>query len=320
MLFAPGGIAFRWPMGYPLVLAIGCLFFSFPFISLAQVEERRAVEEDALEEGVRLATKRVNAAFNSGKADEIAAMFLPQGELVDEEGTVYQGRESIEELLTAFFEAFPGAQSEMAIDVIRPISPQLVMEEGRRTVTGGNEGGTAHHRYLAVRVLADGDWKFASLREFADDPPLTPRDHLEPLGWLVGEWISEGRDAPVKVTFRWSDDNQFLLGEYAIGPETGHALKTTQRIGWDAVAGRVRSWMFDSDGGISEGNWTFMDDSWVIKSVTALPDGLSGSATITITPLGPQRFRMRGTDRIVGGRIVEDFDVEVTRPPPSAAP
>lgn len=314
MQCAPGDLVGRNPLGNFLPLALSCLMFGIPFVSAVQAEE-----EGSVEGAIRQATERASVAFNSGQAEQLAGMFLPQGELVDEEGTVYQGHQAISELLTAFFEAFPEAQGEMAPDVIRPISPTLVIEEGTRRVTGGRQGGIAQHRYLAVRVLEENEWKIASLREFADDPPLTPRDHLESLAWIVGDWLSEGSDTVVRISFRWSDDQQFLLGDYVLGPDAERQLKTSQRIGWDAVAGRFRSWMFDSDGGISEGNWTSTEDSWVIKSVTSLPDGLSGSATITITPLGTNRFRMRGTDRIMGGELLDDFDVEVTRPPPPAA-
>ena len=47
--------------------------------------------DDAAIAAVRKSDEQLVAAFNAGKADEVAGMFLPKGELIDEEGTVYQG-------------------------------------------------------------------------------------------------------------------------------------------------------------------------------------------------------------------------------------
>ena len=77
-------------------------------------------------------------------------------------------------------------------------------------------------------------------------------------------------------------------------------MKSTQRIGWDPLAGKVRSWMFDSDGGYADGLWTLVEDAWVIKSSAVMPDGQTGSATVTMLPKGTDRFVMKGTERIVG--------------------
>ncbi len=49
-------------------------------------------------------------AFNDGKVDELVAMFVPTGELVDEQGTIHRGPQEIKALLTAFFKKFPGAR------------------------------------------------------------------------------------------------------------------------------------------------------------------------------------------------------------------
>ena len=48
-------------------------------------------------------------AFNSGDAKALGELFMEQGELIDENGTVTSGRKAITALFQAFFEKFPKA-------------------------------------------------------------------------------------------------------------------------------------------------------------------------------------------------------------------
>jgi hypothetical protein len=95
-------------------------------------------------------------------------------------------------------------------------------------------------------------------------------------------------------------------------------MKSSQRIGFDPLTGKVRSWMFDSDGGFADANWTPVEDSWVIKSSAVLPDGLTGSATVTVTPIDKDHFTLKGTERIVGDERDDDFEFKVARQAPAA--
>lgn len=261
--------------------------------------------------GARLAT-----AFNAGNVDEVSAMFLPDGELVDEEGTVYQGEAEIKGLLTAFFEKFPKAKLSTEVESIRVLGP-IAIEDGTRTISTEDGSVTSQFRYIAVWSKSDRGWQLASCRDIADDPAPTPQEYLEPLAWIVGEWINEGADGKVAITYRWSEDKNFLLGTFRCSPADGPSRRSEQRIGWDPAAGRIRSWLFDADGGFSEGHWTVVDDGAVIKSASVNPDGSTASATLTLVPTSTDRFTISGTDRIVGDEREEDFEIHVVRHPPT---
>jgi hypothetical protein len=47
-----------------------------------------------------------------------------------------------------------------------------------------------------------------------------------------------------------------------------------------------------------------------------LPDGQTGSATVTLTPLGKDRYSLKGTDRFSGDERADDFEHIVTRRSP----
>jgi hypothetical protein len=152
-----------------------------------------------------------------------------------------------------------------------------------------------------------------------DDEP-SAHDRLEPISWLVGDWVDEDPDAQVVISCRWSDDKSYVMVNYEtnIGGKAG--IKTTQRIGWDPLTARVHSWIFDSDGGYGQGQWTRVDTAWIIKSTAVLPDGETGSATIVIEPAGPDKFTLKGLDRILGDDTLPDVEVTIVRKPPQPAP
>jgi len=79
----------------------------------------RAGAEDRAAPNSEAATFEAMAAgfqklFNEGKAAELAASFLPDGELIDDEGNLYRGREELQDLFKKFFTTFPDAKLKLS--------------------------------------------------------------------------------------------------------------------------------------------------------------------------------------------------------------
>jgi len=273
--------------------------------SVAAVVQRVAAEADATVK-----------AFNAGDAAGLAAMFIDDGELVDENGTVTESRAEITALFKRFFERFPKATLEMEVTDVREVGDDVVIEEGVRRITTDQAAAAAQVRYVAVRTKQGDRWPLASYREFSDDPLPTPAEMLSALDWIVGDWVDESPEGRTQISYRWSEDGNFLIGEYNLSVGGQPASKSVQRIGWDPVEGTLRSWTFDSDGGFSEGEWLGTDDGWVVKSEATLPDGTIGSATVSIRPSDADHFVVESTDRIVGGAEEPDFKLTIARKPP----
>jgi uncharacterized protein (TIGR02246 family) len=277
-----------------------------------------ASKESADEQAVRQITRDFVKAFNAGNADKAAALFLADADLVDDAGNVHKGA-AIKDLLAGFFEKFPGATSSMTADSVRMVTPGLAIEEGRRVVSTQEDRPSAATRYTWVMVKQQGAWKIASGREVDDDDSLSPHERLKPLSWLVGDWVDEGSDAVVQISCRWSEDTNYLLVDFNAQIQGKAALKSKQRIGWDPLTQKVKSWVFDSDGGHGEGLWTQVENHWVIKSTAVLPDGQTGSATIVLEPQGKDSYLMKGFDRIRGKSAERDFELKIVRRPPEPA-
>jgi uncharacterized protein (TIGR02246 family) len=274
-----------------------------------------ASAQDEIVNEVASVEEALTAAFNAADVDAVVGTFLPEGELIDEAGVLYRGHNELRELFSQYFAQFPEAKLSLRIDSIRKVGDQVAIEEGTRFLTAGDSA-FAQVRYIATLAKQDGKWKLASIREFDDQPAPTPGDRLQALAWLVGDWVSEGSELAVRISYRWDEDNQFLIGKFHATRGGQVVLKTEQRIGWDPLTGKFRSWLFDSDGGFGGGIWTPTADGWVIKSESTETSGSVGYATVVYRQLDDDRYQMIGTDRLIGNEMAEDFDVTVTRAPP----
>jgi uncharacterized protein (TIGR02246 family) len=262
--------------------------------------------------------EKLTTAFNAGNVSGVSGLFHPDGELIDEAGTIYQGRAEIETLAQAFFAKYPGVQMVAQVDSLRPLGPVVVME-GTRGVTTQDGKEVALIRFSAVWSRGEGGYQLVSLRDFADQLSLGPKDALQPLAWLIGDWVNEGSDAHVKISYRWSPDGNFILGDIEVHLAADKAkISSSQRIGWDARLGKIRSWIFDADGGFGESVWTSLGDSWLIRSTAVTPDGQSGMARVELIPIAADRYLLRGSDRMIGDVPEEDYELTVVKRPPAA--
>src|SRR5215471_15783688 len=139
-----------------------------------------AGQDDADSKVIRAADEQLVKAFNAGKADDLAALFLPTGELIDEDGHLYQGQAELKGLFTKYFAKFPGASLTLEVESIRVIGP-IAIEEGTRHMATKDNTAKAEVRYLTVRSKAAAGWPIASIREFGADPIPEPSERLQAL-------------------------------------------------------------------------------------------------------------------------------------------
>jgi hypothetical protein len=238
--------------------------------------------------------------------------------MIDENGVTHRGHEQLRALFGDFFARFPEAKMRLELEDIRQITPDLATADLVREVTTSQGGDRAVTRCFLTLLRQEGIWQIACIRDVAADNELSPRRQLEPLEWMVGDWVDEGADSLIRIHGDWSEDGNFLLLDYQVQRAGEPAMSSRQRIGWDPVQEQIRSWMFDADGGFGNALWTRVAQTWVVKSNAVLPDGATGSATFVIEPQGQDRFVMRGLDRILGDEVQPDVELTIVRKPPQS--
>ena len=239
-------------------------------------------------------------AFNAGDAEAAAATYTESALVVDEEGNRVEGRDAVREQYAAGFAEAPGRTIAIRVDSFRFLGPETALEEGEATIQPAGDGGSPElSRFTVVYVKQDGRWLQAAVRdEFVGGP--TPHERLQELEWMIGEWVNESQEAIVQTTCKWTDDGNFLVRDFTMKTQGEPVLSGTQRIGWDPVRKQIRSWVFDSEGGFGQGEWTRNGDQWIIKAEGIRQDGQHASATNIITFLGVDRASWQSVDRTIG--------------------
>ena len=97
----------------------------------APVEQSRANDEQA----IRLEGAAYAKAANAHDAKALAALFVPAGEIVNQEGHAVQGRQAIEETFAACFAANPSLQISVSTQSIRFVTPSVAIEDGDSRIT-----------------------------------------------------------------------------------------------------------------------------------------------------------------------------------------
>jgi uncharacterized protein (TIGR02246 family) len=275
-------------------------------------------KNSADEEAIRKTSETFARAYGAGDAKAVAAHFTPDAEYVDERGNLFEGRQAIEEALTTFFAESPGYQLDVDIDKIRFVSPGVAIEDGTTTLTSREGAATDYSHYTTVHVKTAGKWLAASVREHAPKDRREHRAQLQQLEWLLGDWVDEDDDSIVEFTCQAVDNGNFLLRQFTVKIAGEEAMSGTQRIGWDPVSGKLRAWIFDSEGGYAEGTWHRDGDSWVLKTTGVTADGQTASGTSIYTFDSNHIMTWQSVDHEIAGVQLPDSEVVtiVHKPPP----
>ncbi len=258
-------------------------------------------------------------AYNARDAKSLAEMFSPDAQMIDADGTTVQGREDILKAFEDIFTNEPEGLIETEVTDLRYLGPAVAIETGRTVLIPAPDQPAVVNEYTAVHMKSkEGKW----LMTMARDTPTEVNDQTEnliPLSFLIGDWVDESADAVVKTTYDWSDGDKFIVGKFSVQLQGEEAFSGTQRIGWDPLARKVRSWVFDSNGGFQEGLWTNVEDQWLVNYRGVSGEGEVTSGTSVMTMLDINRWSWQSRDRIVGNEVLEDTpEVLVVRkaPPP----
>ena len=132
-------------------------------------------------------------------------------------------------------------------------------------------------------------------------------EHLKELNWLVGSWQDTDDNSDIDLKFRWSINKNYLIEQFTVKVLDRDEMEGLQVIGWDPNLKRVRSWVFDSDGGFREGTWSKEGDNWVASMASTLADGKKASSVDVYTKLDDSNFTFAMDSRDVDGELLPDI-------------
>lgn len=257
--------------------------------------------------------------FDKGDAEGLASRFTEGARIIDEDGRITEGREAIEARFAETFEADPGTRLSLVTESIRFLTADVAMEEGVATLkpAEGEAGVLETSRYSVVYVKRDGRWLQASERDYALNTVKSPREHLQQLSWMIGEWMSEDSGTVVKSSCRRAENEAFLLLDFTILVEGRSVQSGVQRIGWNPINKQFKSWVFDSDGGFGEGSlYRVGERDWLQKVSGVNGEGQTVSASRHITIESKDRFLWKIVDRTVDGHEQPGGSFVMVRQPP----
>ena len=139
--------------------------------------------------------------------------------------------------------------------------------------------------------------------------------------WLLGDWVDEGEHSLVNFSCQSTDNGNFLNRKFTVVISGHEAMSGTQRIGWDPLTGKLRAWIFDSEGGYAEGIWHRDGDTWILKSTGVTADGQTASSTSIYTFVDAHTMTWQSVHHEVGGVQLPDTEiVTIVRQAPAPAP
>ena len=251
-------------------------------------------------------------AYNAGDAKALAQYFTDDAEYTDENGQLTQGRSDIEQLLKDTFAENKGATLDVQVDSVRPLDSDLYEEKGTTTVTSSS-GGKQSSSYTALHVKKDGQWPISRLFEFPA-AETTPGEQLSQLAWMVGTWKDKGGSSSVETKAEWARGNNFLTRTFKVSQGDDVTLEGWQIIGWDPIEKRIRSWIFDSEGGYGQAFWTRDGNRWSLKETRVSADGSESSAEQTLTYVDQDHCTFESANRTLDGDLQPNIDkIEIDR-------
>lgn len=268
-------------------------------------------EESADLTAVRAAAQAYRDAMTKGDTDAIRASWTADGDIVDGWGNRFDASAA------GLFTPGPGPRPEFRVGEsrLRMIAPDVVIEDGSVDVLLPGMMTPLEGWFSAIWVRRGDSWKLAGVRE-SERPVTEGAEMLDDLDWMVGEWTldvegDDEADSAMTMSVRWDAGRSFLIREARVPVETTAANATQvielhQRIGWDPLVRRIRSWSFASDGSRGEATWFRDGDSWIAERTAVLPSGRQ-ETMVSI-------YSFDGTDRCVWRMLPEGMESDDGRP------
>lgn len=261
---------------------------------------------------IREAIKNYIEAYNRKDADAISRLYAEDAVYTDPlSGSTLTGREAIKKYISEAFSPESHQTLELNVTSISFPKPGVAVERGVALVKENNE--VESGSYVAEYKKQGDKWLLTRVEENEEEDedesefePLSHYEQLKDLEFLVGKWTFDKDNAKVNISSQWDRYKNFLIHEFSVA-HGDKIFDVRQRIGWDPIEKRIRSWLFDTDGGFGEGVWTKKGKDWIVTQKFTLADGKKASAVHKYSNISPNGYTWEATNREVDGVMLPNM-------------
>jgi uncharacterized protein (TIGR02246 family) len=194
------------------------------------------------EHAIRNAAAGLIKALNKGDLDGVMDYWAPDADLIDAAGKATRGHDALEAHFKTRLRELKGSKFAGKVQSIKFLRAQVALVDGEVQTTFA-DGERETNRYAAVWTKSGDRWLISSARDLpaeVEEVPSLTYPQLRSFEWMVGDWADEA--GTVQIKCKWAPNKCFLLMEYEVKRKGADPLLVTQRVGWDPVNRRVRSW------------------------------------------------------------------------------
>jgi uncharacterized protein (TIGR02246 family) len=246
-------------------------------------------------------------AYNNRDTEKLASFWSPDAVYMNPEtGEEVVGHEAIKEQFSNIFAGEDDGKLSVDVQSVEFISPTVATERGTAVVARPDTE-PENTDYAAVHVKRDGKWLLDRVSEEEAPVVRSNYERLKDLEWMIGTWVDQDDNSRVDMTCKWTKNQSFITRSFTASIGDRIDISGMQIIGWDPSTGKIRSWVFDSDGGFGEGTWTKKGNRWIINATATLPDGRKTSAVNTMTVIDSNSFTWESAGRDLDGEILPNI-------------
>jgi len=173
-----------------------------------------------------------------------------------------------------------------------------------RSWTFDSTGGTA----VGIWRFQNDQWKIEIIEDLKSKEPSKRQQTFSELDWLIGSWVDDGGENRVESTCEWVGNKMFFNIRFTVYSENEPVQEGLVIIGWDEEQKSIRSWIFDTDGGLAEGTGFLHEDEWQMQNRHVLPDGRLASAISIYRKIDNDSFTWQRIAQEVEGELLPDMN------------
>ena len=276
--------------------------------SLGLVAGLYAIEPETAQISERL--QKFVEATNQGRVDALSSFWTDDAEfIVPATGVAIDGKKAIMEYLQKLNAEvqerhlhFKFTQGKMKFS-----DANDAIVEGIIEVT--DKGNLLQRNARRIELVRkNGEWYINSVREIEVPPPPPFYQYLKEVEWLIGNWKDIDENVTNTYLTKWDKFKNHIFQHFTMEVYGVVGLEGLQIIGWDPVEKKIRSWVYDSDGGFGTGLWSKKDDAWQVTMQYVLTNGEKASATNIYKKINDNSYSYSSIDRKIGDQVLPNIE------------